>query len=213
MLTLSYRYSKIDCAFIAVFIFLELYTADIPPIMPFKSDRDAQAVAQLIEQNYDDIVSRADSLTECDRYIKVLLGRYAQNEKDESSHFKQLVMLEDEKTIGFIDFVFDPPLTRFGVPSGRILALAVDQSYRGRSYGAHLCNHACSILEDRGAHKIGLMTTSDEVWKKFYAHLGFKRNAIDSAGKFNPTYFYHKQIVAPRSWATIARLVISCIKK
>lgn len=187
---------------------LQLHAADIPPIVPFKSERDAIAVARLIELNYDDIVSRADSLKERNRYIGMLLERYAQNEKNQNSHFQQLVMIQDQKTIGFVDFMFDQPATRFGVPKGKIFALVVDQEYRGRSYGSHLCNHACDVLTDVGAHKIGLMTTSDEVWKKFYVHLGFKPNVFASAGKFDPTYFYHKEIVPPRSWITIARLLI-----
>jgi len=192
---------------------LQLHAADIPPIIPFKSERDAITVARLIELNYDDVVSRADSLKERTKHINILLTRYAQNEQNENSHCKQFVMIQDQKTIGFVDCMFDPPMTRFGVPSGKIIALVVDQEYRGRLYGSHLCNHACDVLKDMGAHKIGLMTTSDEVWKKFYVHLGFKSNVFDSAGKFDPTYFYHKEIVPPRSWITIIRLLFSSIRK
>jgi GNAT superfamily N-acetyltransferase len=190
-----------------------LYAADMPPIIPFKSERDAIAVARLLELNYSEVVSRADSLKESKRYIGELLKRYAQNEKDERLRFQQFVVLQDEKTVGFVDFTFDPPITRFGVPTGAILALVVDQEYRGRSYGTHLSNRACDVLENRGAHKIRVMTTSEEVWKNFYAHLGFRPSMIGSAGKFDPTFFYHKQIVPPRSWATIASLVLHSIRK
>jgi ribosomal protein S18 acetylase RimI-like enzyme len=191
-----------------------LYAADndnMPPIIPFKTSRDAVAVARMIELDYDHIVGLGDSLKERNRHIGVLLERYAKSEMNQNSSCKQLVMREDEKTVGFVDFMFSPPLTRFGVPRGNIIVLAVDQEYRGKSYGAHLCNHACTVLQNRGAHRIKLMTTTEEVWRHFYKHLGFKPNG--SMGKFNPTYFYYKELVPPRSWATIARLVVNSVIK
>lgn len=209
---------KLQKCVLLVHIVIIMQAADRPKIVLYNSNRDVDAVTKMMSADYQDIICRSDSCVEQQRYIIELLNCYKECENEtiagnRDSFKKQFVMLYNQQTMGFISIIFNRPLTLFGVPTGSIRALAVDQRYRGNGYGADLCNYACNVLKEHGAHKVSVMTTSQDVYHTFYNKLGFKPSAIGSVGKFDPTFFYNKRLVQPQSWSTWGLCVLRRFKR
>ncbi|MFT3790234.1 MAG: GNAT family N-acetyltransferase [Rudaea sp.] len=136
---------------------------------------------------------------ELDRFLKELAGQH------QRKHFSTTYVLVDDMTpagiLGFYCLSFgamnlvdlspaeQKKLPRHPVPVARMGRLAVDESCRGKGYGALLLQNAvkrCLNVREEIAHYALVVDAKNETAARFYEHFGFMPCTGDEAQWYLP---------------------------
>ena len=209
--------------FLLSFLCIHLLHAydDQEGIHPYNPERDNIAITEMITDNFKDVVSNSSYLfakkEDKSKCINEIIEDLA------SCSDKTIVMRQQNKTIGYLIYEFkdnsqyNPFKSHFDLPGlqahGHLCQLAVDKNYRGKKYGKLLCLKALDEFKTQGAAFAHVITTTEEICKKFYEpKLGFALHRFNRKEDFTTT-FHLRKYFKPTASQQIITFVINALKK